>query len=164
MVVAFSSRVRILGECSTNHTPPWLFFFQVEIRSRSLLPLSMQRSVHSGSASWDDCGRVFHDELRVSSFPDWFPHYSCKAVFSAHSNFVGSKVYACLSGTCHLHFWQNDFGLLCGNTGMERTPNKSQHTTLTLEKKILPPLLPRFERATFGLRVRRSTNKLSRYR
>ena len=30
----------------------------------------------------------------------------------------------------------------CGNTGMERTPHKSQHTKLTLEKKILPPLLP----------------------
>ena len=35
------------------------------------------------------------------------------------------------SCTCH-----------CGNTWMERTPNKSQHTNLTLEKKILPPLLP----------------------
>ena len=29
----------------------------------------------------------------------------------------------------------------CSNTGVERTPNKSQHTKLTLEKKILPPLL-----------------------
>ena len=28
----------------------------------------------------------------------------------------------------------------CGNTGMERTPNKSQHTELTLEKIILMPL------------------------
>ena len=45
---------------------------------------------------------------------------------------------------------------------MERTPNKSQHTKLTLEKKILPPPLPGFELATFRSRVRRFTNKLSR--
>ena len=35
------------------------------------------------------------------------------------------------------------------NTGMEQTPKKSQHTKLTLEKKILPPLLPGLELATF---------------
>ena len=34
----------------------------------------------------------------------------------------------------------------------------NQHTVLTLEKKILPPLLPGFELATFRSRVRRSTN------
>ena len=34
--------------------------------------------------------------------------------------------------------------------------NKSQHTKLTLEKKILPPLLPGSELATFRSRVRRS--------
>ena len=33
--------------------------------------------------------------------------------------------------------------------------NKSQHTKLTLEKKILTPLLPEFELATFRSRVRR---------
>ena len=42
---------------------------------------------------------------------------------------------------------------------MERTPNKSQHTKLTLEKKILPPLLPGFEFATFRSRVRRSNKQ-----
>ena len=55
------------------------------------------------------------------------------------------------SFTCH-----------CGNTGVEQTPNKSQHTKLTPEKKILPPILPGFELATFRSRVRRSTSKLSR--
>ena len=38
---------------------------------------------------------------------------------------------------------------------MGRTANKSQHTKLTLEKKILPPLLPGFELAIFRSRVRR---------
>ena len=36
---------------------------------------------------------------------------------------------------------------------MERTANKSQHTKLTLEKKILPPLLTGFELGTFRSRV-----------
>ena len=31
---------------------------------------------------------------------------------SAHFNFVGSRVYVGLGATCHLHFWQNDWGLL----------------------------------------------------
>ena len=69
---------------------------------------------------------------------------------------------AYLGVTCSLHFWQNDRGLFtchCGNTGVEWTPNKSQHTKLTLEKKIFPPLLPGFELATFRSRVRRSNQQ-----
>ena len=46
----------------------------------------------------------------------------------------------------------------CSNVGEERTLNK--HTKLTLEKKILLPLLEGFEPATFRLQVWRSTNKL----
>ena len=42
---------------------------------------------------------------------------------------------------------------------MEQTPNKSQHTKLTQEKTILPPLLPGFELATFRPRVRRSNQQ-----
>ena len=44
----------------------------------------------------------------------------------------------------------------CGNTGVERTPNKSQNTKLILEKKILLPLLPGFKFATFWSRVQHS--------
>ena len=53
------------------------------------------------------------------------------------------KVYACLSVTCHLHFWQNDRGLLRATAvtrGWNGYRNKSQHRKLTLEKKTLPPL------------------------
>ena len=39
---------------------------------------------------------------------------------------------------------------------MERIPSKSQHTKITLEKKILQPLQPGFELVTFRLQVRRS--------
>ena len=42
---------------------------------------------------------------------------------------------------------------------MERTPNKSQSTKLTPEKKILPPLLPGFELATFRSRAQRSNQQ-----
>ena len=42
---------------------------------------------------------------------------------------------------------------------MQRTPNNSQHTQLTLEKKILPPLLPGFELLTFRSRVGRSNQQ-----
>ena len=53
VVVALSSLTRILGECSTIHSPPALFFFffKVEIGSRKLIPLFRPESVHSGSAS-----------------------------------------------------------------------------------------------------------------
>ena len=50
----------------------FFFFFKVEINSRTLLQLFRPGSVHSGSARWDGCDRVFPDELRVSSFPDRF--------------------------------------------------------------------------------------------
>ena len=46
--------------------------------------------------------------------------------------------------------------------GVEWTLNKSQHTKLNLEKKILTLLLPGFELATFQLQVQHCTNKLSR--
>ena len=110
----FSSLERILRECSTILSPPVLFlllFFKVEISSRTLIPLLRPGPVHSGSASWDDCGRMFPDKLRVSSFHDRFQHNAWTAALSAHSDFVGSRVYACLGVTGHLHFWQNDRGL-----------------------------------------------------
>ena len=91
----------------------FLFFFKVEmISSRTLIPRFTPELVPSGSASCDDCGQVFPDELPVSSFPDRFPYYDWAAAQSPHSYFVGSRVYRHLGVTCHLHFWQNDWGLL----------------------------------------------------
>ena len=69
------------------------------------------------------------------------------------------KVYACLAVTSHLHFRQNDQDLLCATVvtrGWNGYQNKSQHRKSTLEKKILPPFLQRFEPATFQSRVWRS--------
>ena len=44
-------------------------------------------------------------------------------------------------------------------TGMKQTTNKSQHTKLTLEKKILWPLPPGFELATFRSQVQSSNQQ-----
>ena len=57
--------------------------------------------------------------------------------------------------------WPGSFMCHCGNTGVEQTLNKNQHRKLTLEKKILAPLLPGFELATFWSWVCHSTSELS---
>ena len=74
-LVDFSSLAKVLEECSTIHFSSALlfFFFLVEISLRTLIPLFTPGSVHSGSASSDDCSRMFPDKFRVSSFPDRFP-------------------------------------------------------------------------------------------
>ena len=117
VIVAFSLRARIQGECLTIHSLHALFFPfffpKVEMSSHMLIPLFRPGSVQSGSVSWDDCDRVFPDGLRVRSFPERFPHPAWTAAQSAHSNFDVSRVYACLGVTCHLHFWQNDRGFSC---------------------------------------------------
>ena len=65
----------IMFDNSFPACPFFLFyFFKVEISSSKLIPLFRPQTVHSGSASWDDCSWVFPDELLVSLFPDRFPH------------------------------------------------------------------------------------------
>ena len=57
-----------------------------------------------------------------------------------------AKPHTCLAVTrCHLHFWQNDREILRATAvtrGRNGYGSKSQHRKLTLEKKILPSLLP----------------------
>ena len=78
---------------------------------------------------------------------------------SADSNFTGSGGNACLGVTWRLHFWQNGLGLLRAiAVAQGGTLNESQHTKLTLEKKILLPLFPGFKLATFWSRVQHPTN------
>ena len=89
----FSSCARILGKCLTiiPHLRFFLFF-KVEISLRRLIPLFRPWSVHSGSASWDDCDWVLPDKLCVSLFSDRFPHSAWTAALSAQSDFDGSRV------------------------------------------------------------------------
>ena len=126
LIVAFSSHVRILGECSTNPGPRLFFvcLFQVEISVHILIPFFMPGSVRSGSASWDDCGQMFPDKLQESLFPNWFPHYAWTTAVSPHRLCWVKGV--CVFGLiCHLHFWQNDQGLLCA-TAVTRGWNRPQ--------------------------------------
>ena len=64
VVVAFSSRARILGECLTIHSLSALFLllFKVEISLCTLIPLFTLGLVHSGSVSLDNCNQVFPDK------------------------------------------------------------------------------------------------------
>ena len=109
---SFSSLSRTLGDGLKIHSPPALYYYflEVEISSCTPIPLCRPGSVHSGSASWDDCGSPLTSCV-WAHFPDRFPQYAWTAK-SAHSNFVGVKGYACLDVNCRLHFWQNDQGLL----------------------------------------------------
>ena len=69
------------------------------------------------------------------------------------------KVNACSAVTCHLHFWQDDWDLLCATAvtrGWNGQWNRSQYRKLTLEKKLLLPLLQRFKPVTFQSPVQRS--------
>ena len=130
----------------------FFFFFQVEISLRILIPLLTPVLVHSGSASWDDCDRVFADELRVSSFPDRVPTLGMDSsmVSPLRLRWVeGVCVFRCNLPPALFADWPGSFMCYCGNTGVEQTLNKSLHTKLTLEKKILLPLLLGFELATF---------------
>ena len=68
----------------------------------------------------------------------------------------GVCVFRCNLPPALLVEWPGCFMCHCGNMGVERAPNRSQYTKLTLEKKLLPPLLPGFELATFRSRVRSS--------
>ena len=70
------------------------------------------------------------------------------------------RMHACLAVTCPLHFWQNGLDLLRA-AAVTRGSNgyrESQHRKLTLEKKILLPLMPGLEPSTFQSRVRRSNH------
>ena len=67
------------------------------------------------------------------------------------------RVYVCLAVTCYLHFWQNDRDILPApavTQGFNEYRNKSPHRKLTLEKKIIPPLLLWLKPRTFRSRVR----------
>ena len=118
VVVTFSSFVRNWGEVSTIYCPTALFFFVCLF----VLKWRSARDHQSRFLGQDQSIVVQRAEMTVAEcpltscmcarFPDMFPHYAWTAK-SAHSDFVGSRVYASLGVTCYLNFWQNDRGLLC---------------------------------------------------
>ena len=74
----------------------------------------------------------------------------------------GVHEYRCNLPPALVTEWPRSFTCHCSNRGVEQTPKKkSQHTKLTLEKKVLLPLLPGFKLASFPSWVWRCTNKPS---
>ena len=82
-------------------------------------------------------------------------HVLCTSYNHAPCYFMQShilKVHTCFAVTCHLHFWQNDWNLLCATVvtqGWNKYQNKSQHRKLMQQKKIHPLLLQGLEPTTF---------------
>ena len=62
-------------------------------------------------------------------------------------------VFRCNQPPALLAEWPGSFRCHCGNTWVERTPNKSQHTNLILEEKILLLVLPGFKLTTFRSQI-----------
>ena len=83
--------------------PRLRFLFKVEITSRTLIPFFMPGSVHKSERSLTSCMRA---RFRIGSYT--MPGQRQ----SAHSDFVGSRMYACLGLTCYLHFGQYGRGVL----------------------------------------------------
>ena len=79
-----------------DHSFPACELKKKKISLCTLIPLFRPGSVHSGSVSRDNCDQVFLDKLCVSSSSGRLPHYAWKMAYSTHSDFVGSRLYACV--------------------------------------------------------------------
>ena len=111
-------------------------------------------------------GNIFDQSIPACAFFLFF--FKWRSVRATNSTLQAKVSSQWLSGVCvfrcnlPLALWQNDRDLLRA-TAVTRKWNGQriralQHRQLTLEKKILPPLLPGLELATFRARRRRSTN------
>ena len=120
---------KIFDKSIPAYTFPFLWtLFDVEIScTHQMHSLSQNRST---VAQWAKTTVVQHSLVSCvwARLPDMFPYYAQTAQ-SAHSDFVGSRVYACLGVTCYLHFWHAVIGVfynwcLCTSMGMEKASNK----------------------------------------
>ena len=91
--------------------------------------------------------------------------YTIKLCTTLRYHFIRShmrKVHARLAVTWPLHFWLNGWDILCATAIkllFKGYRNMSQDRKLTLEKTILPLILPGLSPATFRSRVRRCTSE-----
>ena len=115
--VAFSWRTRILGECSTIHSPPalFLFFFFCFL-------WRLARAHYFHSSGQDQSTLAQQAVMTVTKCSLTSCVWAC-FLTGSHTmpgqqqnqpipTLLGQNVYACLGVTCHLHFWQKDQGLL----------------------------------------------------
>ena len=140
VVVAFCMLARIWGRVFDHaFRACTFFFFEVEISSCTLIPLFMPGSV----VPWQVVCDLLSEKVPTLCLdsgivsPLWLHWVKCVFVFSCN---LPPALFA---------EWPGSFTCHCGKMGVEWTLNKSQHTKLTLEKKILPPLLLGFEHVAF---------------
>ena len=126
-----------------NHSLPVFFFVKPWSACAPLFQVKYQLTLaQRAEATVDKCSLM---NWKSARFPDGFPQLSLK-----------SKRFTVTS--CHMHGWQNDWGLLrATGEGGDKYSNKNQHRKLILEKKILASLLP----GTFQSRVQHYTRGLS---
>ena len=141
-----------LSVCLSVCLPACLPVFLSSLSVRTSVRLSVRLSV---------CARMYLvPREMLPSRRKFCVHHSTMHQFTVSliQSHVG-RVYVCLAVTCHPHFWQNGRDLLRATAIIREWNgyrNKSQHRKLTLEKKIIPSLLPGLEPGTFRSRVRRS--------
>ena len=128
------------------------FFFLMEISLRTPVPLFKPGLVDDGLDSWVNYGWAFPDKCFLwAGFPDSF-HCVPGQQSQPTQTFVGWRAYGCLwcnEPAALLAVWLGTVMCCCGNTGVEQTLNRNLHGKFNLKKKILPPLLFRFELRTF---------------
>ena len=70
----------------------FFFFFKVEISSCTLIPLFRPGPFHSGSASWDDCGRVYlhlyHEAMTLHTYIHFYAMATAAAVFAIRETYI----------------------------------------------------------------------------
>ena len=151
--IALSLLAKILGERLIIHSPLRFFFFWSADQIVQFHSLCQDQST---VAQWAETTLA-----KCSLTSCLWAHFQ----IGFQSGIVSPPWLCWVKGVCVFRCnlppapeaeWLGSFMCHCSNTGVERTPNKSQHTKLTLEKKILPPLLPGFELTTFRSRVWRS--------
>ena len=88
----------------------------------------------------------------------------CTATHHLQCHFIWSqicRVRLCLDVTCYLQLWQNDSDLLHATAETQRWNgyrNQSQHRKFSLEKNILPLLLPGIKPTTIRPQVQQSNH------
>ena len=157
-MVALSSLARVFGECSTIHYPPELFFFFFKLELPHIISTLYARIRPQWLIELRQLWRNVPWQVAFELVSWGVPTLCLNSGIVSPLRLRWVKdacVFKCNLSPALLKEWPGSFTCHCGNTGVERTPNKSQRTKLTLEKKILRRSGLEFELAIFRPRVRR---------
>ena len=114
--------------------------------------LAAQLACYMTGATWNCCrlgARYVYTIQPCTSF-------QCHYIKKIHR--YDACEFSCYLSPTLFAEWPGSFTYYGGNTGWNEYRNNSQHRTLTLKRRILPPLLSGFEHGTFRSRVRCSNH------